>query len=120
MSLSYSAKIIRGTSGGAAISTDAVPSVGSPPLAANVARVELRGGAEAPPQKLWLMAGNGTTITATAWVFDATMNLWLQLGSMTATPSAPGSLVIPNILGASLFLQVTGNTGVTVFGAGWN
>lgn len=117
--MSFSMPYIEGTFAGSALAVDASTPNAAAPAAARAPYIVERGPRSEPPAKFTVCVANGTTITVLFWFLDNSVGKWIQLGSVTATPAAPGTLVVPPLANAQVFAQITANTGVTCFGYIW-
>lgn len=114
---------LRGVAGGADLPADPDPNT-TPPTAAQQRLITVVQGTKIPPTVLRTFALDGTTITLTPYILmegtdgaGVAYSYWAQIGAgIATTPAAPGSLAIPGLVGAQLFLRCSANTGVKRIG----
>lgn len=105
-----------GTLGGSALAVDATAPNTSSPAESRRCRIQRGSDGSYSGAVLTVFAFDGTTITVEAWVYLEDEDFWLDLGTVTATPDAPGQLFYGNLDNAEVFMQITANTLVTRYG----
>lgn len=102
--------------GGAALATDAAPSVLGDVAAARVLRVTAKrdGLMTMGGTVLRMVVADGTSLVVRPWFYDNTQLKWIPHGAnvtLTAATTNTGSVTIGNLAGAKMYVQIVTNTG---------